>query len=99
MSDTLVIALWIVGPFVVAALVTAFTRAPAILIAVLVSVAIVLLQITYIDFVVRQIAARSTVFAVIHLSSIRTVLGGVAGAFAGWPLRKIFSRSKRNSAN
>jgi hypothetical protein len=98
-SDALVVAIWIGAAFVIGALVTALTRASAMLTGCLLPVAAALLAIVYLMFFVAHVPENSTAPVFIPFAFICTVLGSVPGAFAGLPLRDLISRTKRSRAS
>lgn len=97
-SNTLAIAIWIGVAFVIAALVTALTRASATLIGCLLPVAAALFAIVYVMFFVAHIPQNSTAPIFIPLAFVWTALGSVPGSFAGLSLRGLITRFKRTQA-
>ena len=98
-SNTLTVAIWIGVSFVIAALVTALTRASALLTGCLLPVAAAVLAVVYIMFFVAHVPQNSTAPVIVPFAFIWTVLGSVPGSFAGLSLRELITRFKRTRAD
>jgi hypothetical protein len=99
MSDSLIYAIWIGVPFVLAAMLTAFTRASAILIGCLLPVVALILAFAYLMFFVAHVPTNSTAPVIIPFAFICTTIGSLPGAVTGLSLRELVGRWKRTQTD